>query len=247
MELTGQDWIWLTLAGFCVGLGKAGFSGLSLIPVFVLAEMFGKASVGVLLPMLVVADLTVFPAFRKFGSWGPVWRLLPPALLGMFAGVFFLDWLPEEWARPVIGGFILCMVAFQLGKKLHAGGFARLAASRSFGQGAGVFAGVATMMANAAGPVFQLYLVSQKVPKMELMGIGARFFLVVNLIKLPVMGGMSYTTGSTLLLNLKLVPLIWLGIFFGKFLLEKISQRVFEWMVVGFATVAGLRLILAGL
>ena len=66
-------WILVCLAAFCVGLGKAGFSGLGLVPVFIMAELFGKASVGVLLPMLIVADVSVYPMFRRYSSWRPVW------------------------------------------------------------------------------------------------------------------------------------------------------------------------------
>ena len=87
--LTG--WILLSLAALCVGLGKAGFSGLGLIAVFIMAELFGKASVGILLPMLIVADISVYPMFRKHASWKPVWRLLPPAIIGMAIGLFLLD------------------------------------------------------------------------------------------------------------------------------------------------------------
>ena len=241
---SATGWLLVGLAALCVGLGKAGFSGLGLIAVFIMAELFGIQSVGILLPMLVVADISVYPMFRKHASWGPVWLLLPPTLIGMALGYFVLDWLPEELAKPVIGSMILLMVFLQLGRKAAPVLFDKMAHSKGFGSGAGSFAGLATMVANAAGPVFQLYLMSMKVPKMELIGIGARFFLLVNLIKLPFMGRLSFTTSESLLLNLKLVPLILIGVFFGKHLLQLISQRVFEWMVVGFAILAGFRLIL---
>jgi hypothetical protein len=29
-------------------------------------------------------------------------------------GFFLLDWMPEQWAKPVIGSIILFMVALQL-------------------------------------------------------------------------------------------------------------------------------------
>ena len=89
-------WFLVSFAAMCVGLGKAGFSGLGLIAVFIMAELFGKASVGVLLPMLIVADVSVYPMFRKHASWAPVWRLLPPALVGMLIGFFLLDWMPDR-------------------------------------------------------------------------------------------------------------------------------------------------------
>jgi hypothetical protein len=110
MDLSQTQWIFLLLAAWCVGAAKAGFAGVGLIPVFVMAEVFGKSSVGILLPMLVVADISVFHGYRKHGSWKPVWKLLPPALVGIVVGVFVLRELPEDWARPVIGGLILFMV-----------------------------------------------------------------------------------------------------------------------------------------
>ncbi|MGC6425918.1 MAG: sulfite exporter TauE/SafE family protein [Akkermansiaceae bacterium] len=237
------EWMLLGIAALCVGLGKAGFSGIGLIPVAIMAELFGKQSVGVLLPLLIVADLSVYPLFRKHGSWVPVWKLLPPALVGLAIGYAALDILPEAWAKPVIGSLIFMMVLMQLGRKFASLAFDRFAHSEGFGLSAGVFAGFATMIANAAGPVFQLYLMSKRIPKMELIGIGARFFLLINMIKLPLTSRLSYTTPETLLLNLKVVPLILIGVFFGKKLLTLISQRVFEWMVVGFAVIAALRLI----
>jgi uncharacterized membrane protein YfcA len=208
-----------------------------------MAELFGKASVGILLPMLVVADLMVFPAYRKYGSWPPVWALLWPALIGMTVGFFFLDFMPESWAKPLIGGIILVMVALQIVRAWQPEAFLAFAKSKGFGAGAGVVAGFATMVANAAGPVFQLFLISRRIPKMELVGIGVRFFLVINLIKLPFTGGLGMTTTDSLLFNLKLVPLIAGGVFFGKWLLVRVSQQWFERIVLAFAIVAGTKLV----
>lgn len=241
---TTTGWILVCLAALCVGVSKAGFSGVSLVAVFLMAELFGKASVGVLLPMLIIADLSVYPMFRKHASWKPVWALLPPALAGLAVGFWLLKDMPEEWAKPVIGSLILVMVALQLVRKYARDFFHRLAHSRGFGWAAGAFAGVATTLANAAGPVFQLYFLARQLPKMEMIGIGARFFLLINLIKLPFMGGLSYTTPESLWLNLKLAPLIVVGIVVGRSLLQRISQRLFELMIIAFALLAGLRLLL---
>lgn len=231
------------LAGLSVGVSKAGFGGVGVIQVYLMAELFGKSSVGILLPMLIVADLMVFPAYRKHGSWSPVWKLLWPALIGMSAGFFLLDRMPEHWAKPLIGAIILSMVALQIVRGFRPEPFAVFAKSSGFGAGAGVVAGFATMVANAAGPVFQLFLISRRIPKMELVGIGVRFFLLVNLIKLPFTGGLGMTTGDSLLFNLKLFPMIFLGVVGGKWLLVRVSQRWFERLVVAFAVLAGTKLL----
>ena len=100
------------------------------------------------------------------------------------------------------------------------------------------------MVANAAGPIFQLYLLSRRFEKLELIGVGARFFLLVNILKAPFLGGMSFINEESLLFNLKLLPVILLGIFLGRHLVHVVSQRLFEWLVILFALVAGGRLFL---
>ncbi len=233
-------------AAFCIGMSKAGFSGISLISVLLMANLYGAIpSTGITLPLLIVADLAVYPSFRKHGLWKPVWSLLPATLAGLGIGwllVMVMKGHPQA-AKPAIGGCILAMVALQALKAWKPVFFDRMAASRPFGTAAGAAGGITTMLANAAGPVIQLYLLSRRLPKMELLGIGARFFLLVNIIKLPISGSLNLITRATLIDNLKCLPGIFIGILVGKWLIERVSQRVFEWMVIGFALLAALRLI----
>ena len=232
------------LAALCIGLSKAGFSGISMVSVVLLADIYGsKASVGLALPLLIAADLMAYPAFLKHGSWRPVWKLLGPALLGIAAGWWVLGGISEITARRVIGGCVLVMVGLQVFRRWQAAGFDELAGSKGFGLGAGVLGGFATMLANAAGPVIQLYLMARRVPKMELIGIGARFFLLINLIKVPLNARLALITPESLLENLKLLPAVAVGILGGKWLLQHVPQVAFEWMIVVFSTLAGLRMV----
>lgn len=215
-----------------------------MVAVVIFAEIYGpKASVGLTLPLLIAADLIVYPAFRKHGSWRPVWKLLGPTLLGIALGWWLLGVISETTARRVIGACVLGMVALQVLRRWRAVAFDRLAESRGFGLGAGILGGFATMLANAAGPVIQLYLMARRVPKMELVGIGARFFLLINLIKVPLNAKLALITQVSLLDNFKLLPAVVLGIFSGKWLLKFVPQAVFEWLVVIFATLAGSRML----
>jgi uncharacterized membrane protein YfcA len=232
------------VAALCIGLSKSGFSGLSMVSVVLLADIYkSRTSLGLALPLLIAADLMAYPAFIKHGSWRPVWKLLVPALFGIAVGWWLLGEISDLMARRVIGACVLLMVFFQALRRWWPIGFDRLAESRGFGLGAGVLGGFATMMANAAGPVIQLYLMGRKIPKMELIGIGARFFLLINLIKVPLNARLALITHDSLMDNLRLLPAVALGIFGGKWLLRHVPQAVFEWMVVTFATLAGLRMI----
>lgn len=232
------------LAALCIGLSKSGFSGISMVSIVLLADIYGsKASVGLALPLLIAADLMAYPAFIKHGSWKPVWKLLVPALVGIALGWWVLGLISESTARRVIGGCVLTMVLLQAFRRWRPVTFNHLAESVGFGTAAGVLGGFATMLANAAGPVIQLYLMARRIPKMELIGIGARFFLLINLLKVPLNARLALITAESLQDNLKLLPAVAVGIFGGKWLLKHVPQAAFEWMVVGFATIAGLRMI----
>lgn len=231
------------LGATCVGLAKSGFTGISLISVFIFADLFGgKTSVGLVLPLLIVADLTVYPAFRQHGSWKPVFKLLVPAIIGLALGYLVLARINDAQARHGIGVSVLLMVAVQSFRLFNNAAFDRMAHSTSFGISAGVIGGMATMIANAAGPVIQLYLLSKRIPKMELIGISARFFLLINFLKLPMSFQLSLINADTLMINAMLVPAVWFGIFSGRFLVKKVPQRYFESLVILFSIIAGIKL-----
>lgn len=236
-------WILVSVAAFCIGVSKAGFSGISLISVFILADLIGaKQSLGFALPMLILADLMVYPAFRKYASWKSVWLLTWPALVGMAVGVTVLGNVDNDTMRKVIGVIILVMSTIQLVSRINPEKFFAIACTRRFGFFCGTAGGVATVLANAAGPILQIYMVSRRMEKMELIGVGARFFLVINLLKLPLSAGLDLITPEGLLTNLILAPAIAAGVFGGHRLIKVISQKVFEMTVIAFAVVAGIRL-----
>jgi uncharacterized protein len=232
------------LAALCIGLAKAGFSGFSMVSVVVFAELYGpKASVGLALPLLIAADLMAYPAFLKHGSWHPVWKLLPASLIGLLLGWWLLGEIDDAMARHLIGFSVLLMVLLQVLKKWKPAALDAVADSRGFGNATGILGGFATMLANAAGPVIQLYLLARRIPKMEMIGIGARFFLLINLIKIPLNARLALITPESLLENLKLLPAVVVGIFLGRYLIKHVPHAAFEWMVVVFSFVAAIRLL----
>jgi hypothetical protein len=106
----------------------------------------------------------------------------------------------------------------------------------------GIWSGLATMLANAAGPVMALYFLALDVPKFVLVGTSAWFFLIVNVLKVPFSANLGLITKSSLLFNLVLCPAVALGIYAGRSLIRVIPQKLFEFMLLFFATLASLRL-----
>lgn len=233
----------LALSALCIGISKSGFSGVSLIAVYLLADAFGaRESLGIALPMLIMADLIVYPAFRKHGSWSQVWPVLFPALIGIAAGFTLLPLLPNEIMKPVIGIIILTMAAITIVRNFYTEKIEQVAKSTIFRYTSAASGGIATVLANAAGPIFQLYFLTIKLPKMELIGVCARFFLVANLIKLPFNAQLNLITKETIMINFYLIPILAFGILMGKKSLHHIPQRSFELLILLFAIIAGIRL-----
>lgn len=217
---------------------------MAMVNVLIMAELFGaKQSVGIILPMLIVCDVTVYPMFRKYATWRQVAPLLPPIIVGIFAGCLVLSMINDLTARRIIGTVVLLMVALQLMRIYEEKFLADLPDSKPFLWGSGVTIGVATMMANAAGPVYSIYALVHKMSKTEFLGVGARCFLLVNFIKIPFMAGLDLISPQTLQLNFSLLPGIFGGIWIGRYLISKIPQRVFELLLYGFSMVAGVRML----
>lgn len=227
-----------------IGMAKAGLSGCGLVSVLLFAEAFGaKVSTGVVLPLLIVADFMGYCLLRKGGRWAQIIPLVPPAILGVVAGWWLLDRLDNHLARHVIGWLIIGLLALKLLLDWQRDRLDELQRHPIFVGFLGVAAGVATMLANAAGPVMTVYLLAQRLEKKDFLGVFTRFFLFINLIKVPFSAQIGLINGPSLMTNLVLLPALVAGIWIGWRLVRVMSQKVFEWVVFAFALVAAVRLV----
>ncbi len=243
-SFTPGQWLLAVLAAFCVGFSKSGFSGVGLLTVIIMARLFPpRESTGVLLPLLVTGDILSVIVFHQHARWAHIWRMLPPTVVGIVAGYFLMQHISAAAFGPVIGGIVLLMVVMQAIRMRSANVESRLPHTRWFGWLMGAWAGVATMLANAAGPIMALYFLSIAVPKYELLGTSAWFFLIVNVFKIPFSAHLGLITGGSLMFNLLLIPAVAVGIFSGRHLIRHIPQKLFERLLLVFAAVAALRLI----
>ena len=102
----------------------------------------------------------------------------------------------------------------------------------------GLLAGFASMFANAAGPVMVLYLLAIRLPKLVFIGTAAWFFLILNVIKVPLSANLGLITGDTLKLDAVLLLALIPGALLGPRIVGRINQNAFEKMVL-ILTLAG--------
>jgi uncharacterized membrane protein YfcA len=85
-DLETVQWILLCVCGLLIGMSKTGLSGVGLMVVPIMAQAFGgKPSVGLLLPILIFADIFAVSWYHRHAEWKHVIRLIPWALLGIVA------------------------------------------------------------------------------------------------------------------------------------------------------------------
>ena len=242
--LSPLEWLLAVAGALGVGVTKAGFSGVSLVHVLIFAFIFGaRESTGIILPMLVAADVFAVRAFRQHAQWIYVRRLLPPAFVGIVHGFVLMGRMEARLFEPAIRWNHSRNHGPPIGRMFCSHWLAHVPHSTAFAWTMGLAAGTTTMMANAAGPVFVLYALAVSLPKLALVGTGAWFFFIVNLIKLPFSAALGVIHAQTLLLNLVLLPAVFAGIGVGRWLTRRVPQRLFDGLMLAFAGIAALRLI----
>jgi hypothetical protein len=232
-EFSPLEWGLALTAAFFFGMSKAGLAGMGLLGVLFMAGAIpGKAATGVVLPLLISADLFAAAAFRTHVQWDQLRRLAWPIGAGVVAGWWLLRVMPDAGYRPLIGWMVLAMLALQLVRQRFPRMDAALPHSPAFAWVTGVLTGIATMVANAAGPIASTYLIILAVPKRQFVHTMAWLFLFVNLFKVPFGVQLGIINVGSLALNVKLVPAVLVGLWSGRLLIDRISPLAFNNIVL---------------
>ncbi|MEC3905947.1 sulfite exporter TauE/SafE family protein [Tamlana sp. 2201CG12-4] len=223
-HLTTGQWVAIGFAGFTLGISKSGIKGIGIIIILILAFVFGeKASTGVLLPMLVCADILAVIYYNRHAQWNYIFKLLPWMVVGVLVGVWIGNDISEIWFKRLMSIIIIgsvCVMAYSENKKAS-----QLPKSKVFSSVMGFLAGFTTMIGNLAGPIANIYFLAVRFPKNEFIGTVAWLFFIINVFKLPfhyfIWGTVSK---ETLVLNSALVPMVVIGFFIGASVVKIISN-----------------------
>ena len=193
------------------------------------------------------------PLWARFWSaYRRAAKLFPFTAVGVVLGYFALGAISDRHARLMIGVIIMSLAVlsyWRRSRSLPAEGTGDSAGSMPhhswiFAASVGVVAGFVTLIANAAGPLMAIYLVSMRLPKLEYVGTAAVFFMCLNLFKVPFMIGLGLITVHSVGFNLLLAPAVVLGIFAGRRLVARIDQALFERLVLALSAIAGILLLI---
>jgi hypothetical protein len=237
-HLAPWQWALGALCAYFVGIAKTGVPGLGtlVVPMIVFTVGDARSSAAWLLPILSTADVFAVVYWRRHAAAGKLFSLAPWVVAGMIGGAAALA-LSEHTIRNTVAFIILAMLALYLWRKAR--GTLQVTPHPAL---YGTTAGFATTVANAAGPVMNLYLLSRRLPKEEFIATGAWFFFLINLTKVPIYWWHGLFSRQSLAFDLLMVPAVFAGAMSGRKLVDHIPARAFETSVMVLTVISTLLL-----
>jgi hypothetical protein len=218
-----------------IGMSKAGLSGFGLAIVPVMALIFGaKESTGVILPMLIAADIMAVIYYHRNAVWKYIIRILPWAAAGVIIALITGKMVNNNQFRVVMMTVVWIMLILMILNDIRNKKGSEIPESPLVASLLGLAGGFATMIGNSAGPVFTLYFLAMRLPKKEFIGTGAWLYLIINCSKFPLQALVwKNITVNFLWLDLISIPFIAIGIFIGIHIVKLFPEKVYRYFVIG--------------
>lgn len=238
-ELSGFQLILVTLVAILVGMAKTGVFGAGMLAVPLLALVFGgQLSSGIILPILLLADVFGVWYYHRHASWLHLKMLFPWAATGVVLGAVVGSYIDDLVFRIIMAITIVLSLIIMVWLE-HFGTMKSIPNKRWFAATTGVAGGFTSMVGNLAGSVMSVYLLSMRLPKNAFIGTIAWFFLVVNVFKVPFHVLVWHTIGlNTVVFGLITLPLIILGAWLGIITVRQLSDTAYRWFIIVMTLVA---------
>jgi len=244
-DLSVSMWILAALCALMIGMSKTGIQGTGTLVVPLMAFIFGgMPSSGLVLPMLVMADIFGVSYYHRSAEWKTIFRVLPWAIIGIFTGLFIGTRISAGQFKHLIGILVIISLVVMIRTEFKNQANGGLLPRKSWiAIPFGIMGGFSTMIGNAAGPIMSVYLLSMGLSKNSFIGTAAWFYFIVNLIKLPLqIWGWHNITLRTLGFNLTLLPVIALGALAGIRIVRVIPERGYRWFIIAATFISAIAL-----
>lgn len=221
----------VAVAAFLIGFGKAGVGGAvgPFVTVLVALTIPADDAIGLMLPMLIVADTFTIGVHWRRWDRQILLRLLGSAVIGIAAASLLISSISEPALRRIIAVAILGFVVFYALSKLPR---STPAQARRRAWPAGLIGGFTSTLAHLGGPPVLTYLITTELKPRPLVATSAALFAAINLLKVP-----AYFLAG--LFDAELVAETWWawlaippGVIVGRSLVERINRTWFDRMTM---------------
>lgn len=241
-DLSLVQWGIVLLCAMVIGMSKTGLSGFGLMVVPILASVFGgRPSVGLLLPILIFADVFAVSYYNRHAEWKHILRLLPWAIAGILVGAWIGKIMSDDLFSRILAGLVIFGIGLMLWQDIRKK--IEIPDYWWFSMILGFLGGFSSMIGNAAGPVMALYLLSMRLPKNQYIGTAAWFFFIINLTKVPFHVVLWKTiTWPSLFFDILMIPAIAAGAFLGIWLVRFFPERAYRIFIIATTLLAAIAL-----
>ncbi|WP_245270784.1 sulfite exporter TauE/SafE family protein [Beijerinckia mobilis] len=249
--MTTLDWSFYAAAfpaTMLLGLSKGGFTGLSVLaqPILALAISPVRAA-AILLPVLIVQDVVSLAAYWRRWDNRQLNLLLPGAFLGVIAGYLLASSISDATIEAGIGVLALIEATRHALKRGADSSVAAARPGRFAGRLWSLLSGFTSMIANAGGPPFMIYLLRQDLSRDVFAATAVAFFAIVNWIKLPFFMALGQITSSNLTTSAVLFPIAVVSTLAGVRLVTLVPQERYFGVIYGLLAAVGAKLLYDGI
>lgn len=231
------------------GVSKGGFgSGAAFAATPLLAMILepGQA-VGMMLPLLMVMDVTNLKPYWKKWHWPNAKVLILGGIPGTAVGALIYRLADPDFFRLMIGGVAIGFLLYQFARKVGWLEVTQKPFRPLIGGIWGFIAGITSFISHAGGPPVAVHLLSQEIDKTTYQATSVIVFWVVNWLKFIPYLMLGIFTVDTIKADLMLAPVAVIGTYLGVYAHRLVPERAYFMLAYTLLLVAGSKLIYDGL
>lgn len=233
-------------AVIALGLSKGGFAGVGQMATPMLALVMPPLeAAAIMLPIMIVQDAQAVWVYRK--DWNG--RILAIMIPGALVGIALAGWLAAYISDAAVRIFIgVTTIAFVVYNWIGALRVAREVPPARIPGGLfwGALSGFTSTICQAGGPPYQMYVMSQKLPKMTFVGTTALFFATMNVVKVIPYFALGQFSTKGFGTSLALLPLALAANQLGFWLVRRTPQALFYKIIMLLMLLISIELTRAG-
>ncbi len=243
-DLQWWEWGLALFASFLIGAAKSGLKGIGAIIMTLMALVFGaKASTGIVVPLLIAADILAVRYYRRSADWRLFWRFVPFMMAGVLVGVWVGKDLDEQTFKYGMAAIILVGVAIMAWNDMRKSDY--IPDNLLFASVMGLTAGFTTMIGNLAGAFSNIFFLAMRVPKAAFIGTAAWIYFIVNIFKVPFhIWSWGTISMETFKLNLVLIPVLVIGFFIGVRFVDMFSDKSYRRFILVMTAIGAVLILL---
>jgi uncharacterized protein len=226
-------YVMVAIVCIIIGLSKGGLGGTlgALATPLMALVMPADQVIGLVLPILMIAD--IFAVALHWRRWnGRLVRLLiPGSILGVTVGTFFITNAPTRTLQIALGVIIFLFALYRIFEKRILGSL-KYTPRDWHGLLAGTITGFSSALAHTGGPPVSIYLLMQEVTPRVFIATSAIFFLILNWIKVPYYFYADLFNFRLLGQIVWLLPLVPVGVWVGRWAASKVNKDTFEKIII---------------